>query len=294
MRVAPIVAVVLSLSSPAAASDDDLAVLNDEFDGPALAADWRLFHESYGWPNKIRAMDVGRTEPGALHLAPHHSAWVRDLNAPFLFRSVEGDFDMRARVRVRGLNGAVPGGTWSLGGLMARVPNDVTAATWRPRAENWHFITTGVGHEAGRVMTETKGTYNSYSSLRLRPYQSGWVELRLVRVGMALFALARPDGGGPWQVRDRFYRMENSRVMQAGLIAYTHSPDIPQGPDDTERSNREVRRDAAVDMAMDVDWIRFSRPRPAAIDGWYPQVSGDNPLTDPNLTEAQILEALGS
>lgn len=296
MRVGPIVAAVaLALSSPATATlQNDLAAFNDEFDGAVLGADWQMFHEAYGWPDKIRTIDVGRTVPGALHLAPHHSAWVRDLNAPFLFRSVEGDFDMRARVRVRGLGGAIPGGTWSLGGLMARVPNGVTAATWRPRVENWHFITTGVGHEPGRVMTETKGTYNSYSSLRLRPYQDGWVELRLVRVGMALFAMVRPDGGGPWEVRDRFYRMENSPIMQVGLIAYTHSPDIPEGPDDPERSNREVRQDAAVDMAMDVDWIRFSRPRPARVEGWYPQVSGGNPLTEPNLTEAEILDVLGS
>ena len=35
---------------------------------------------------------------------------------------------------------------------------------------------------AAEPMTETKGTYNSYSSLKLRPFPSGWVELRLVRV----------------------------------------------------------------------------------------------------------------
>lgn len=289
-------ALALACAVPASAqAPTSLAELSDEFDGGSLSPDWQMFHQLYGWPDKIRTMDVGRTTPGALHLQPYHSAWVRDLQAPFLFRRVQGDFDVRARVRVKGLENEVPGGTWSLGGLMARVPNGQNSQTWQPRSENWHFITTGVGHEAGRVMTETKGTYNSYSSLKLRPYGNGWIELRLVRVGMALFALARPDGNSPWEVRDRFYRMEGSPHMQVGLIAYTHSDDVPQAPDNPERDNRQVNREARTDMALEVDWIRFARPRPATVPGgWYAQVNGSNRLTNPNLTDAEILEALGA
>jgi hypothetical protein len=283
------------LATNAAAAPNDLAALNDEFESGSLSPDWTVFHARYGWPDKIKAMDVGRTTEGALHLQPYDSAWVRDLNAPFLFKTLQGDFDVRARVRVRGLNGDVPGGTWSLGGLMARVPNGLDASTWKPRAENWNFITTGVGHEAGKVMTETKATFNSTSSLKLRPYRSGWVELRLVRSGMAMFALARPDANSPWQVRDRFYRMESPPPIQVGLIAYTSSPDVPDGgPEDPERINRYVPRDARVDMALEVDWIRFSRPKPQPIRDWYAQVNGTNRLTDPNLTEGELLEALGA
>lgn len=280
----------LLVASPALAQDD-LTALSDEFDGPALTG-WTRFDEAFGWPDKIRALDVGETTPGALHLEPYHSAWVRDLNAPFLFREVSGDFDVRARVRVRGRDGDIPGGTWSLGGLMARVPNRTTAAAWSPFRENWHFITTGVGHVAGEPMTETKGTYNSYSSLKLRPFPTGWVELRLVRVGMVLVALARPDGETRWQVRDRFYRMENNPVMQVGLIAYTTSPDVPPGPERPDVENRAVNRDAAVDMILEVDWIRFARPQAQAPRDWYGQVSA-HPLADPNLPEADLLAALG-
>jgi hypothetical protein len=196
---------LLSLLLAAAQLATASPTLNDEFDGAALSADWTRFDQAFGWPDKVKALSVAG---GLLRLEPRHSAWVRDAQAPFLFKTVTGDFDLRARVRVRSASGAVPGGTWSLGGLMARVPNGQTAATWQPRSENWHFVTTGVGHERGRVMTETKGTYNSYSSLKLRPFQSGWVELRLVRVGMALFALARSRADEPWQVRDRWYRTD--------------------------------------------------------------------------------------
>ena len=283
---------MLSLLLAAAQAIAAGPALDDEFDAPGLSSEWTRFDQAYGWPDKLKALDVGRTTPGALHLEPRHSAWVRDAQAPFLFKTVQGDFDVRARVRVRGLNGEVPGGTWSLGGLMARIPNGQTAADWQPRSENWHFITTGVGHEPGKVMTETKATFNSYSSLKLRPFRSGWVELRLVRVGMTLFALARGSDKEPWQIRDRWYRMSGSPVMQVGLIAYTTSDAVRPGPDEVMYDNRAAST-AAVDMAMDVDWIRFAPVRTPSGGGWYGEVSGANRLADPNLSEADVLRLLG-
>lgn len=277
---------------PQAPPRTDLSAMNDEFDGGTLAPKWSRFDEQFGWPSMLKTIDIGKSTPGALRLEPYDSAWVRDRVAPFLFQTVEGDFDMRARVRVSGANSASPGGTWSLGGLMARAPNGATAETWKPFRENWHFITTGVGLERGAQVTETKGTYNSYSSLKLRPFASGWIELRLVRVGMTLFALAREDGGA-WKVRDRFYRMESNPRMQVGLIAYTGSDDIPPGPEDPVKLNHTVNTQARVDMRMDVDWIRFTRPRLEVPWAWQAQVTS-HPLADPNLSEAAILEALGA
>ena len=280
-----------ALLGPAAGAND-LASLDDEFDARPALGEWTLFHQAFGWPDKIKHLDIGRTTPGALNLQPQHSAWVRDLNAPFLYREISGDFDVRSRVRVRGAEGAVPGGTWSLGGLMARVPNRSTAEQWQPRRENWHFVTTGVGHVAGQPMTETKGTYNSYSSLKLRPFGTGWVELRLVRVGMALVAMVRAEGDAQWQVRDRWYRMENNPAMQVGLVAYTTSDDVAPAPEDAERINRQREADARTDMMLEVDWIRFRRPALAAVPDWYAQVSA-NPLADTGLSDAEVLRLLG-
>lgn len=284
---------LLALVAPCSAEAQaapDISALSDEFTGQTLSG-WTRFDQAYGWPDKIKAMEVGAA-PGVLRIEPYHSAWVRDLNAPFLFKEVDGDFDVRARVRVRGAAGDIAGGTWSLGGIMARVPNTVRSADWRPRAENWHFITTGVGHVAGQQMTETKSTFNSYSSLKLRPFPTGWVELRMVRVGMVIVTLARPDGESAWQVRDRFYRMEARPKMQVGLIAYTTSPDVPEAREDPQAMNTAVNRDARVDMVMEVDWIRFQRAKPKVSADWYDQVSA-NPLADPNLSETELLAALG-
>ena len=125
--------------------DSTLTELSDEFDGTTLAPKWIRFDKEYGWPNKLKSIDVGQTTTGALSLQPYDSAWVRDVQAPFLFQRIHGDFDVRARVRVRSSKGPIAAGTWSLGGLMARVPNGLSEKDWEPRRENWHFITTGVG-----------------------------------------------------------------------------------------------------------------------------------------------------
>jgi hypothetical protein len=269
----------------------DLTAMNDEFGGNALDPKWTIFHDRYGWANMMKTMDVGQTVEGAFHMQPYDSAWVRDRVASFVFQTVEGDFDVRARVRVRGANGPVPGGTWSLGGILARFPNNQDAKNWTPHRENWHFITTGVGLERGVTVTETKGTYNSFSSLKLRPFDAGWMEMRMVRVGMMLFVLARPEGGR-WMLRDRFYRMDLNPFMQVGLVAYTTSDDQQPRPENANVSNRTVDKNLRVDMLMDVDWIRFSRPKPEVRWDWSDQVR-THPLADPNMPETEILAALG-
>jgi len=39
--------------------------------------------------------------------------------------------------------------------------------------------------------------------------------------------------------------------------------------------------------------VRFRRPALQADPDWYAQVSGANPLADPNLAEAEVLRLLG-
>jgi hypothetical protein len=76
-----------------------------------------------------------------------------------------------------------------------------------------------------------------------------------------------------------------------GLIAYTTSAESKPGPENAPVANRTVERALPVDMLMDVDWIRFSRPKLAIEKDWRVQVQA-HPLADPNLTERQILDAL--
>ena len=87
-------------------------------------------------------------------------------------------------------------------------------------------------------------------------------------------------------------------------MAYTSSADEPAGPDNASVEHLRGEKDLAVDMLMDVDWVRFSRPpghraagppndRAAALASWYAQVNGKNTLTDPNLPETELLTQLG-
>lgn len=276
----------------APAPDSGLARLGDEFNDAASLTTWSRFDQVHGWPDKSKRLDVDTSTPGALHLQPYDSAWVRDLQAPYLYKTVEGDFDVRARVRVRGESTPAPTDTWALGGLLARFPGSTTASNWEPRRENWMFITTGIGDRPGEVMTETKLTVNSDSSLKLRPFTSGWVELRLVRVGSAFIALARADGEREWQVRDRFHRMLAPPQLQVGLVAYTTSKANRPGPEVPDVINRQVRKDLPTDMILEVDWIRFSEPKVSYPKDWYTGVSA-NRLTDSSTGDAELLAMLG-
>jgi hypothetical protein len=281
-------AAALALAGPAAAADD-LTPLGDDFAGTSLSADWKAFHQEFGWPDKVKALQVS---DGVLRLEPYNSAWVRDLNAPFLFKAIQGDFDVRARVRVRNAAGGPPASTWSLGGLMARVPNRSTARGLDParRELALHHHRRGAGARAARHRNQ--GHLQQLLVPQAPPFDAGWVELRLVRVGMVLVALARAEGG-EWRVRDRFYRMEFRPDMQVGLIAYAGSDDTPPGPEDPERLNREVNKTARTDMVMEADWIRFARPAVRSNPDWRVEVTA-NPLADPNLSEADILRRLGA
>ena len=95
-----------ALAVPAHAAG--LADLGDEFNDASSLAAWSRFDQVYGWPDKSKRLDIDTTTPGALHLQPYDSAWVRDLYAPYLFKVVDGDFDVRARVRVRGESTPAP------------------------------------------------------------------------------------------------------------------------------------------------------------------------------------------
>ncbi len=201
--------------------ENELGALSDEFSGAAtVAADgrWHWFHERNGWPTMLRRADVNATAAGELYMEPALSGWFADNHAPFLFQTVTGDFDVTTRVRSAPASGgdSLPRATWSLVGLMARVPSSATPANWAPFRENWLFITTGTAEAPGVPVFETKSTVNSGSNLKLRPARAGWVELRMVRLRETFLLLSRLPGE-TWQVRERVLRRDVPSTMQIGI-----------------------------------------------------------------------------
>lgn len=238
---------------------NDLAAASDEFTSSASLRKWKRFHETEGWPDMIRRLEVRPAGGGQLYLEPYTSGWYADFHAPFLYQDIAGDFVVTARVDAAAIAGGVPKADWSLAGLMVRAPRAGGQAAWTPNGENWLFITAGVAEDVSQPVLETKTTVDSRSTLRLHPVRAGWVELRITRVGPA-FELASRHDGEAWVVRARFDRPDLPASVQVGLNAYTdwsHAAELRRDP---RRFNTTVIRDGAPDLGLRVDWIRFARP----------------------------------
>lgn len=241
----------------AATGGDPLAALGDEFTDAASLARWLRFDETEGWPSLTARESV---RDGTLRLEPSTSGWYAEWHAPFLFRSVTGDFEASTRLRATGLAGGLPTAPWSLAGLMARAPRTIGPEAWRPAGEQWLFITAGVADALTAPVIETKTTVNSASRLRLDPGCPDWMELRMTRRG-AVFTLASRCEGGDWVPRATFERPDLPATLQVGIAAYTDWYTI-QGRygDDAHAFNRVGITDGKRGLIAEVDWIRYRKP----------------------------------
>ena len=261
---------------------EDIAPLSDEFTSSDSLGKWKRFDATEGWPDQVKRVEVA---DGSLVIEPWTSGWFAEFHAPFFFKEVTGSFVATARVRVRGKEGKVPTEPWSLAGLMVREGRPDSAKKQEPRGENWMFLTTGVANDASKPVFETKTTVNSRSNLRLAPARDGWVELRMVRVGPSFIFLSRYEGE-PWQVRERFYRMDFARTAQVGLCAYTGWNSAQDMHNDPAKFNATVLKDRRADVILEVDWIRFSRPSLTGVDPMT--------LSDAKTTDAEIVARFGA
>jgi regulation of enolase protein 1 (concanavalin A-like superfamily) len=274
-----------------------IETLSDEFNSLSLSDQWKRLDKVEGWPDKLTTI---AQKDGQLILEPGTSGWFADMNAPFVFKEVSGDFDVRARIKASGLGSEISQTLWSLGGLMARVPKRTTKEEWRPKEETWIFLTTGVAQEGGKQVIESKYTLNSKSNLKLREGKAGWINLRLVRVGHSFVLLYKYDGDKKWVVHERFYIADLPPVMQVGFNCYTNSEAV----DPAVRfrnpfvfNNTVYANVGKPDMRLAIDNIQFSKPR-VNFSGndpgqsWFNNVSKNN-LTDYSLSNEQVLELLG-
>jgi len=268
-----------------------------EFNEQEMPQSWQWLHETEGWPNKVKNQFV---ENGVLTIEPGTSGWFADKNAPFLFTLVKGDFDVRARVLASGLQNRLPETVWSLGGLMVRVPKNTNKDEWKPKEENWLFLTTGVAEETGKRVVETKYTINSKSNLKLRDVKDGWITLRIVRVGNSFILLTKLDDDKSWTVRDRYYIADLPPVLQVGINAYTNSMAVPPQilwGDPFAFNNQTFDELGKPDFRLLVDYITC---QPAAVSfksenpgsQWLKNVY-ENRLTDSQLSDKSLLKLLG-
>ncbi|RYY92730.1 MAG: DUF1349 domain-containing protein, partial [Chitinophagaceae bacterium] len=259
---------------------------------------WQLASTTEGYPNKLRALRVAN---GVLTMQPYASGWYGDYGAPFLYKNVTGDFDVRARVKVSGISTELPGSEWSLGGLMLRQAPRGGAAEWAPRQENWLFLTTGIAEPKGTPVFEAKSTNNSASNLKLRPARAGWVELRIVRVQATFLLLYRYEGAG-WTLLERFYRPLLLPTLQVGFNAYSGWNELPmEAKRDPKAFNTTLLPDVPTDMQLQVDAVRFLPPKldmkklgALMQEGFrVPFYTPANVLSDYSITNAEVLAIIG-
>ena len=274
----------------------DLPALNDDFSDTSSLKRWTLLHDIEKWPNKLNTLKI---ENGNLVLEPRTSGWFNDGNAPFIYKIVDGDFDVRARVKASGIKSAIALAPWSLGGLMVRTPRYETADNWTAGHENWLFMTTGVAAKSGQQVIETKYTINSRSNLKLREARTEWITLRMVRVGYVFVMLFKYDNDKTWTVHERFYLQQWPLRLQIGFNCYTSSPLVPVTGQDEIGFNKTLHPgEGPLDMRLTIDYVSFKKPAvnyagQTPFDDWYNNVS-KNRLADYSTSNEEVLSLLGN
>lgn len=289
---------LLALSLAGVAQNQSTPEINSEFNAPSELSNWKWLHETEGWPNKVRKQEF---KNGNLVLEMGTSGWFADKNAPFLYKEISGDFDVRARVKATGVNGETSETLWSLGGIMVRVPKRSGKDQWKMKEENWMFMTTGVAEEPGKQVIETKYTLNSKSNLKLRDAKAEWITLRITRVGNAFIMMYKYDEDKTWTVHDRFYLVDWPPVLQVGLNGYTNSNAVPGNiswGDPFKFNNESYDHLGKPDFVLTVDYVRFSKPA-VNYNGegnpgkqWLNQVY-TNRLVDYSVSNSEVLKLLG-
>jgi hypothetical protein len=204
-----------------------LASLSDEFAGPSLTG-WQTMRGDDFGDGTAHSISV---QDGALTLVPVRSWWVDDKEALYVWKQVTGDFVATMRVRVTGTQTDDPQANWSLSGILVRNPASTHAN------ENWIAFRTGVVN--GSRVYERKTTLRSHSILVLGSSPSGWVELRVARVGPRFFLLRR-NAAGKWIEHWSYNRPDLPRTLQVGIDAFS-GDESPH-----------------ADMTSRVDWFHFA------------------------------------
>jgi hypothetical protein len=201
-----------------------LASLSDGFDDASLAGWHQMQGDAEASPARVSVAG------GVLTIHSARASWVRSERAYFVWKDVAGDFVATTRMKVSGEDGGLPTADWSLAGLLVRRATDNAAN------ENWLGWTTGA--VSGAPVLEKKTTRRSFSVLELLPAKTGWIELRVVRLGAVFLLLHRY--GGAWSYDARYVRTDLPRTLHVGI-------DAQSGWDDDH-----------ADLVAEVDEVRFA------------------------------------
>lgn len=204
-----------------APNPDPLAVLTDEF----------LTDGDIGAWAQHRPQDADVTvEDGALVIEPYaNTQWFATDEALQVYKTVEGDFAVSARVQVTNLNGepAAPGDPYRIGGIMVRDPASQLPNTY-------HM---GIGNmNQPEVVTVSKSTDEGSSSIGTQPWNGTEAEMRICRVGDEVLSFIRLEDD-VWTQLDYRVRGDLPNTLAVGVIGYAGT--------------------AVPDLRVETDWVQF-------------------------------------
>ncbi len=265
---------------------DDISKLSDEFDDTKTLRNWkRVYQTEKSNADQLETFDISKTKRGWMTMMPYTSTWYMEYRGVLAYKEVEGDFVVTTQINTnrRGGQGA-PRSPYSLAGLMIRTPRNITPRTWRPRGENYIFLSIGAATNPGRFSFEVKTTINSNSKLVVTPTSSGSAEIRIARIGQQ-FVLLRKPSGGKWSVHKRYSRNDMPNNLQVGFTVYTdYSTASKLKP---QQQNVTVIKRGNPDLVAEFNYIHFQRPKVPT------QLRGKNITNVSQVSDAQILRFLG-
>ncbi|MCP4422507.1 MAG: DUF1349 domain-containing protein [Chloroflexi bacterium] len=216
-------------------STNDLAILSDQFEDDIVDGSWTIFNAS----------DFSYDEYGGqLHMVPSHFVvWFKRSNGPFLYKLVDGDFKLTARVIT---NNTASSPVVQFGGIMMRDPDsddpDPTSS------ENYVFNV--VGKFVNALAVEIKSTVADASYVEKDiDWNDASAELQICRLGANFYLYKRHIGETSWTLERSFNRPDIGSTVQAGMIAYAqnNTPDLDAGFEYIEFSRISSLDDCTTD-----------------------------------------------
>jgi hypothetical protein len=260
--------------------------LSDEFDSSSTLGNWQRVHLVEGWnADQLETYDIDQTTPGWMTMIPYTSVWYQDWRGVLAFKEVTGDFVATTRVRPRNrADNGPPGSQFSLSGILARQPRNITPATWTPGGENYVFLSMGAANDPGVYQFEVKTTEDSNSVLVWQDANDDEAIIQVARIGPH-FLMLRRTPSGEWTVHNRYRRDAMPQTLQVGMTCYTDWPTGQTYPPAIH--NATTILEGNPDLIARYDYFRFERPNIPA------QLVGSNFSEPSEVNDSAILSFLG-
>ncbi len=213
--------IVLMMSYVNVKAQNDLAILNDEFNDSSKFNEWQSHHQTENWPPFTERCEIVEEE-SILKIIPQSSGWYGEFHrGPFFYKEVKGNFTVTTKVYVSGKKTESPQSSYSLAGLMVRNKRAANTRKNDKGNENWMFLSTGSATKKGKPQLESKNTTNGKSKLRVFSGKQGWIYISISRVNNTFYQLYRFADSTDWTLLRVIERPDFANTIQVGMLAYT-------------------------------------------------------------------------